>query len=291
MPRSPKSNSDVPWTFYRGRTLPPRSGGDVVGSDLVMESRFYGTLMAADISHDQLECLEPEQWLSADLCTFYCYEVGNAFLEGAPGRAKDLVVLHSMTWDLAQWTTKYPLKIRVPGAPPVLDHKYIAFPGNDSGTHFFLCIIVNASDLLQEINPQGPVRTMALILNSSHDVQPKDVDLKIQRIVACLAEGRPLREKELSNITVYQPRVIQQPNGYDCGLYPGHFLRVFLGAPDAYIAHCTGQTLIEGSAESVWEHERVKRARRHLKSLVFSYMEIRQAALIFNSDLPRSGHN
>ncbi|KAG8902994.1 hypothetical protein FRC01_009381 [Tulasnella sp. 417] len=289
MPHHTDSDSNNLWTFNHANIVPPRSGRrikDAIQGDLVAEHRFYGTVMPADISHEQLKTLEPNQWLSADLCTFYCYEVGNSYLEGAPGRTEDLVVLHARTWDLGRWTKGYPRSARLPGATPVFEHKYIVFPGNDSDTHFFLCIIVNASDLLLERNPQGPVRTIVLILNSLRGLPPIDPGLKIQRILTCLAEGRQLREHELSNITVYQPLVVQQPNYYDCGLYPGHFLSVFLGAPEAYTAHCMGEMPFDGPAEVVWKHDQVKSARRWLKALVLAFMEIRQAALDFNTDIP-----
>lgn len=96
----------------------------------------------------------------------------------------------------------------------------------------------------------------------------------------------------------------QQTNFYDCGLYPGHFLSVFLSAPEAYTTHCTvlklshmpatyvlnvsfqGKVLIEGSLDVVWRHERIKVARGWLKSLVLASTEIRQAALDFNTDIP-----
>ncbi|KIO19406.1 hypothetical protein M407DRAFT_30946 [Tulasnella calospora MUT 4182] len=277
------------WTFTHSRLAPPLSGNriqDAVTGDLVAELRFYGTTMPADIPHEQLRNLEPGQWLTADLCSFYCYEVGNAYLEGAPGRWKDLVVLHSRTWDLRHWTAGAPQRVRVPGALQVLEHKYVAFPGNDTDSHFFLCIIIFPRDLLYDLNPNGTVRTMALILNSLQDMQPRNPERKIRDILRRLADGRQLREPELQDINVYLPMMPQQPNMYDCGLYPGHFLSVFLSAPETYIAHCTGKASIDGPLDIVWKHERVKAARDRLKSLVLASSEIRQAALDFNTDIP-----
>lgn len=198
------------WTFSHVRPVPAKSGrrfDNAVKGDLISNMRFYGTTRTADIDQSQLDSLEPEQWLSADLCTFLCYEVGNAYLEAAPGRVQDLVVLHCATWDLEVWTEGTAKKVRLPGASHVLEHKYIAFPGNDSNTHFFLCIIVNAPDLLLEKNPTGPVRTTALILNSLQHMRPKNPEHKIKTLITCLADGRPLREKELDHIEVHQPLV------------------------------------------------------------------------------------
>lgn len=196
------------WTFSHARLAPPLSRNrieDAVTGDLVAEQRFYGTTIPADIAQEQLSRLEPGQWLTADLCSFYCNEVGNAYLE-APGRAKDLVVLHSRTWDLAQWAT-LPKRIRIPGASQTLENKFVAFPGNDNGAHFFLCIIIFPHDLLYDLNPSGPVRTKAFILNSLHELQPRNPDRKIKDIIKCLAEGRQLREEKLEDINVFLPVV------------------------------------------------------------------------------------
>ncbi|KIO27545.1 hypothetical protein M407DRAFT_23230 [Tulasnella calospora MUT 4182] len=277
------------WTFTHSRLAPPLSGNrirDAVTGDLVAELRFYGTTIPADIAEEQLRTLEPGQWLTADLCSFYCNEVGNAYLEGAPGRWEDLAVLHSRTWDLAHWTAGAPQRVRVPGARQVLEHNYVAFPGNDTGSHFFLCIIIYPKDLLYDLNPNGPVRTVALILNSLHNMQPRDAKNKIKNILMRLSNGRQLREQELQDINVYLPMMPQQPNMYDCGLYPGHFLSVFLSAPEIYTTHCTGKSLMDGPLESVWKHERIEAARGRLKSLVLASAEIRQASLDFNTDIP-----
>lgn len=197
------------WTFSHARLAPPLSRNridDAVTGDLVAEQRFYGTTIPADISQEQLRTLEPGQWLTADLCSFYCNEVGNAYLEAAPGRAEDLVVLHSRTWDLAHWKGT-PKGVRVPGALHTLGHKFVAFPGNDNGSHFFLCVIIFPCDLLYDLNPNGPVRTKALILNSLHNLQPHDPDRKIKDILTRLAEGRQLREEKLQDINVFLPVV------------------------------------------------------------------------------------
>lgn len=198
------------WTFSHASPVPTKSGRRMdaaLRGDLISNLRFYGTTRTADIDQAQLASLEAKQWLSADLCTFLCYEAGNRYLEAGPGRAEDLVVLHSTTWDFWLWTDGTPKKVRLPGALPVLEHKYIAFPGNDTNTHFFLCIIVNASDLLVETNPSGPVRTAVLILNSLKHMPPKNPEEKVKTIITCLADGRPLREKDLDHVEVHQPLV------------------------------------------------------------------------------------
>lgn len=216
---SPQSQN-TPWTFGRSRLAPPKSGNrisEAVKGDLVAELRFYGTTIPADIPQEQLRTLEPGQWLTSDLCSFYCYEVGNAYLEGAPGRGRDLVVLHSRTWDLAYWVGGSSPRVRLPGAIHALEPKYLVFPGNDTDSHFFLCIVIRPYDLLYDLNPNGPVRTLALILNSMHEMKPRNAKQKIQGILATLAGGRRLRNEELSDIEVYYPLVSAfTPRMYSC---------------------------------------------------------------------------
>lgn len=208
--QQPAHEERSPWTFSQLRPEPTTSGRrikDAVKGDLVSILRFYGTTRTAIIDQDELRALEPKQWLSGELCTFWCYEVGNAYLEGGPGRSRDLVVLHCVTWSYGSWPPDVVKKLRVPGALHTLEHKYIALPGNDTNTHFFLCIIVDASDLLLDINPSGPVRTTAIILNSIKNMPPTDPEQKVKAIIAQLAEGRKLRTTELDTITVHQPLV------------------------------------------------------------------------------------
>ncbi|KAG8927974.1 hypothetical protein FRC01_006644 [Tulasnella sp. 417] len=279
-----------PWTYDRIRLTPPESGrsiAEAVDGDVVALIRFYGTSAPAMIEKQWLARLESNQWLSSNQVTFFCYEVANAYVEGTPGRGMDLVALHCDTWGLRTIGHPGPGALRHKNAPSPLEYKYIAFPANENNNHYFLCIILWPSDLLLDINPLGPVRTTALILNSMAEMQPKEPDASVRRIIKQISLGRRLREKELLNITVHMPRMPQQPNSYDCGLYPGHFLSVFLSDPEKFAAHCTGKAPIEGSEDVLWRHDRVPFARKHLRSLIETAARIREASLKFNSDVIR----
>ncbi|KAG8932531.1 hypothetical protein FRC01_013433 [Tulasnella sp. 417] len=277
------------WTLAQQRLTPPGGGrriSEAVNGDMVAGLRFYGTQAPVQIDHEHLLRLEDRQWLSSSLCSFYCYEVGNAYLEGDIGRSMDLVVLHCNTWSLGKPNHPGPSRLRHENAPSPLEYKFVAFPANETEDHFFLCIIAWASDLLADLNPGGPVHTTVFILNSSAHLQPSNAQKSVQNIVKHLSCGRAIREEELQTITVHFPSVPQQPNSYDCGLYPGHFLSVFLSAPDTYTAHCLGKQTIAGSLDEIWCHEDVQFARENLRDLVASAIVIRQAALDFSVDRP-----
>ncbi|KAG9041557.1 hypothetical protein FS837_012089 [Tulasnella sp. UAMH 9824] len=276
-----------PWTYDRIRLTPPKSGrriSDAVEGDVVAVTRFYGTSTPAMVDKEWLSRLESNRWLSSNQVSFYCYEVGNAYVEGTAGQGMDLVVLHSDAWGLRTRGHPGPGALRHKNAPCPLEHNYIAIPGNETNTHFFLCLILWPSDLLMDVNPTGPVRTTAVILNSMADLQPEDPATSVKRIIKHLSFGRHLRVQDLSDITVHFPRVPQQLNSYDCGLYPGHFLSVFLSDPEKFAAHCTGEVPIETSPDVLWCHHRVSVARKHLRDLIDIAAKIRQASLDFSSD-------
>ncbi|KAG9041945.1 hypothetical protein FS837_011551 [Tulasnella sp. UAMH 9824] len=281
------------WTYNQIKLTPPASGrriSDGVRGDLVAELRFYGSQRPAQVDHHERSGLEDGKWLPSSVVSFYCYEVGNSYVEGAPGRGMELIVLHCETWGLGKTIHATPPRVTHKEAPCPLEYKYMAFPGNDTGTHYFLCIIAWPSDVLLQVNPLGPVRTTAFILNSLAYLQPKDPEEFVQKIIVNLSSGRPLRLEEIRNIKVYFPQVPQQPNGYDCGLYPGYLLSIFLRDPERYLAHCMGEIIMQGSPEVVWKHDGIRKARKHLKSLIDSAAELRQAALDFSTDFLRSSN-
>ncbi|KAG8923186.1 hypothetical protein FRC01_013101 [Tulasnella sp. 417] len=278
----PTNDQKVPWTLLQKDLVPPASGNRIDSAapkDQVAEMRFYGTLDPADIIQESLVRLEEGRWLNDNQCTFYCYEVGNAYLEGSARRSSSLVVLHARTWRYSAWDGGYPKHIREKGLQPALACDYLAFPANDSENHFFLCIIVHPCDLLLDNNPDGPVRTVAIILNSLSGLKPTQPQTKIRKIISHLAQGLQLRQNELSNLKVYQPLVAQQTNFYDCGLYPGHFLSVFLSAPEAFTLHCTGETPLEGPVDLIWKHHFIRSARERLRKLVTASAIIRQSTI------------
>lgn len=199
-----------PWTYAQCRPILPRAGrriSEAIDGDMVAFVRSYGTATPAMVDQQWLPHLEEGKWLSSNEVSFYCYEVGNAYAEGAPGRGMDLVVFHSDTWGLGTPGHNGPGSIRHKSAPCPLEYKYIAFPANESENHFFLCLILWPSDLLVDVNPAGPVRTTAIILNSLASLQPTEPHGKIQRIIGHLSLGRSIRQLELRNLNVRSPRV------------------------------------------------------------------------------------
>lgn len=203
------------WTYDQRRPVAPKSGrriAEAVAGDMVAILRFYGSTKPAMVDQEWVPCLKEEEWLSSNEASFYCFEVGNAYVEGAPGRGMDLVVFHSDTWGLGKSGHNGSDSLRHRSAPCPLEYKYIAFPANDTENHFFLCLILWPSDLLIDINPIGPVRTTAIILNSLASLQPDDPHDSIRRIIGHLSLGRTIRQQELRKVKVHMPQVSNQFN-------------------------------------------------------------------------------
>ncbi|KIO16374.1 hypothetical protein M407DRAFT_12850 [Tulasnella calospora MUT 4182] len=161
--------------------------------------------------------------------------------------------------------------------------RYVAFPMNASNSHWVLGILTHASDLLVEHNPNGPIRTSLLVLNSIHGYNPREFNARYMDFICLLSFKKPLRRGALSKVKVLKPEVLQQPNTSDCGIYPGHFLSVFLTDPDRYEGVCKGELDAGESLVEFWLGGRASQARDNLKALVERACIVRSAAHKFHS--------
>ncbi|KIO24580.1 hypothetical protein M407DRAFT_8856 [Tulasnella calospora MUT 4182] len=154
---------------------------------------------------------------------------------------------------------------------------------NASNSHWVLGILTHASDLLVEHNPGGPIRTSLLILNSIHGYNPRELNVCYGDFIRLLSFKKPLRRGAVSKVKLFKPEVLQQPNTTDCGVYPGHFLSVFLTDPDRYEAVCKGELDAGENLLEFWLGDRVSQARDNLKALVERACIVRSAAHKFHS--------
>ncbi|KAG8895834.1 hypothetical protein FRC00_006846 [Tulasnella sp. 408] len=284
------SNPDPSPTFntYRQTRAPFPSTLVVPGrtnvNGEVAEVEGYGLITAVSISHDQGSRLGPGKWLTCSLVDLYAYEVANVFFESNPHRAGDLCLIPSAMWfHLVEGRGRVSTGRQDSTISP-LQYKYVAIPANGRGDHYFLCIITHASDLLAANSLSGPARTAILILDSlGTGYETPDLDLKTKALLLKLSSGHKVRQSALKALKPIRVPVPSQKNGYDCGLYPGHFLSVFLSDPERYTEHCLGRKLIEGSRDSVWEVDRISTAREALSSLVEMATRYRTAAASFDS--------
>ncbi|KAG9042714.1 hypothetical protein FS837_010477 [Tulasnella sp. UAMH 9824] len=268
----------------------PIPGAESICGDLVATHRFYGSVAPASIDRDELKRLEPGRWLSVGLVNFYLFEVANSFVEQNPGRGEELCALPESIWSGSNSSRgKYSSRPRCDKTESPLDFDFVVFAGNCTNSHYYLCIIAYASDILADRNPSGEVRTAGLVLNSLKGIGPSDALDRFRNVILRLGKTRPIRKDGLKKLKVYYPEVPQQQNDYDCGLYPGYFLSIFLSDPELYTNHCTGKAIIPGDVEEIWEHDGIKEAREQLRELVTFAVAIRAASLRFNTDFPSTG--
>lgn len=84
-----------------------------------------------------------------------------------------------------------------------MEYTYIAIPANGTGSHYFLCIITHASDLLVASNPSGPVRTTILILDSlGESYETTNLRQKTIALLSKLSLGQKVRQPELKGLSL-----------------------------------------------------------------------------------------
>ncbi|KIO17018.1 hypothetical protein M407DRAFT_33331 [Tulasnella calospora MUT 4182] len=261
-------------------------------NDEITDVMSYGLLRTASIDSNQPARLQPGRWLTNSLVDLHAYEVANTFFEGNPHRAGDLCLLPTVTWyHAAENTNDRPDFGRLDPKVSPLEYKFVAFPANGTGCHFFLGIIAFASDLLVRCNPSGPVRTSIFVFDSlGTSYETSNLQGKMNQFVLRLALDEKLRLAELKAIVAIRVKVPKQPNTTDCGLYPGHFLSIFLSDPEAYTAHCKGETIMNGTVDEIWQAGSIETTRRVLLSLVNMATRYRLAATRFNSNVSPSSH-
>ncbi|KAG8929551.1 Sentrin-specific protease 6 [Tulasnella sp. 417] len=264
----------------------PLSNNSSVCGDLVASHRFYGSVIPASIDCKDLQRLEPGQWLTVDLVNFYVFEVANSFVEQNPGFGRAVCALPESIWSGSNSSQSSYSRLRWDNMESPLDFDFVVFAGNCTNSHFYLCIIAYASDILADRNPTGEVRTVGLVLNSLRAIGPSDAPDRFRNVILRLGKTRPIRKDGLKKLAIYYPEVPQQQNIYDCGLYPGYLLSIFLSDPDAFTSHCMGKSIISGNVDRIWDHEGLTYAREQLHELVMLAVELRAASQKFNTDFP-----
>lgn len=187
------------------RTKP---GVESICGNLVATHRFYGSVAPASVDRDELKRLEPGRWLSVNLVNFYLFEVANSFVEQNPGCGRALCALPESIWSGSSSSRgKYSSRLRCDKTESPLDFDFVVFAGNCTNSHYYLCIIAYASDILADRNPNGEVRTAGLVLNTLKDIGPSDALDRFRNVILRLGKTRPIRKDGLKGLKVYYPEV------------------------------------------------------------------------------------
>ncbi|KIO27205.1 hypothetical protein M407DRAFT_23509 [Tulasnella calospora MUT 4182] len=208
----------APQRTYEMKPLerPPLGEKRSICGDLVATHRFYGSVTPASIDRSDLSRLDPGQWLNVQLVNFYVFEVVNSFVEQTPGSGRVVCALPESIWSGSNSSRgKYTSRPRCDKMESPLDFDFVVFAGNCTDSHYYLCIIAYASDLLVDRNPTGDVRTIGLVLNSLKAIGPSDAPDRFRNVILRLGKTRPIRNDGLKKLKIYYPRVPQQLNTYD----------------------------------------------------------------------------
>lgn len=204
---SPKFNTYRQIRATIPSTMNIRSSSKV--NDEITDVMSYGLLRTASIDSDQPARLQPGRWLLNSLVDLHTYEVANTFFEGNPHRAGDLCLLPTVTWyHAAENATNRPDLGRLNPKVSPLEYKFVAFPANGTGCHYFLGIIAFASDILVRCNPSGPVRTSIFIFDSlGTTYETRNLQGKMYQFILTLALDEKLRLEEVKAIVPLRVKV------------------------------------------------------------------------------------
>lgn len=181
-----------------------------------------------------------------------------------------------------------------PLKPERLQCRIIAFPIHISDPpHWTLGIIVNTSWQAQTDATKHPTWVI-LHLDSCH-CSNRSMQLALD--FTCYLLG--IKEKD--SVKKYEiPVPSQAPKSQDCGLYPAHFLKIFLTNPDEMIRYCTSVSqkfsfflpifiklfqdlshLDSNSSEAIirWDGNRGKRLRKQALDIYEYYKDAYSAVL------------
>ncbi|KAG9014680.1 hypothetical protein FRB90_005208 [Tulasnella sp. 427] len=256
-PRQPRPSG---WTYHRDhRTEEPLIGKTISLGLPAFRVETYGMVKDVGVEEEWMDRLQPDKWFPGCLVDLYLSEVVNAYFEaGGLDRVQELCLLPtSLFYCVASSQGRYAPQAFQDKWESALEHSFVAFPMNAHSNHWLLGIITHASDLLAEVNPNGPVRSAVLVLNSINGHHPSAHQTRIRQMINMLAIGKPLHQTAVKRLPFFYPPVIQQPNVVDCGLYPGHFLSVFLTDPAKFVEH--------------WDEENERDRRPSLEGIAIAY--------------------
>ncbi|KAG8940685.1 hypothetical protein FRC03_005180 [Tulasnella sp. 419] len=201
-----------------------------------------------------IESLRPECWLNDQIVNFLIADVTNAYVEALLGQKDDLFVIPSTSYHgYVQNTDRLSLPIPT-FSRNLFTYDFIAIPVNVNDNHWILAIICYVPDLNPDVD--AAIRSSIIILDSLGGKHPGVV----KRLKNLLVNHLPLAanyiwqppQSLVAAMPTYYPSVPQQPNYFDCGLYPPHLLGVFMNDPHQYFRHCAGLESIEEDPIIVW---------------------------------------
>lgn len=209
-PSQPRQPLPSRWTYcnQHPKEITPITNQIHAGTP-ALRFQTYGSNTDTPVDRTWFERLRPKEWLPACLVDLYLSEVCNAYFEdGGLKRFAEVCLLPSQTFYNVQETKgKWVGHTLLDQWESALEHTHVVFPMNAHGNHWLLGVITYASDLLQEVNPDGPIRTALVILNSIKNHNPANLETRLRQMIKLLAIGKPLRQEGVQRLRLFYPPV------------------------------------------------------------------------------------
>jgi hypothetical protein len=210
------------------------------------------------IGFHEYRILNSNEWLTAQIVNFQMARIGASYIGSLWDEDDSLYVLQSYAWYGVDNDKENDEDSQCIPSEFKYEHcKYIAVPMCINKNHWVLAIIAHLATLHL---PQP--RTMIFYFNSmssSGPSIPNTIAQKLGTLAITLLQRSSLATAtahcQPDDIPVRAVRVPQQTNYRDCGLFPPHFLNVFLSDPPLYESYCRGEYNFEDygqSLESFW---------------------------------------
>lgn len=209
-PAEPRQPLPPGWTYRISyRTEKPLIGKEISPGKPVLRLHTYGSSSDTPVDQSWFKRLQPGEWLPYCMVDFYLSEVANQYFEGGDlGRFNELCLLPTNVFQSIQDTNgHWASHTRLDKWESALEHTHVAFPLNAHENHWLLGIITYASDLLQEHNPDGPIRSAMVILNSISSHNPSNLEGLVRQMINILAIGKPLRQEGVKALRFFYPSV------------------------------------------------------------------------------------
>lgn len=206
-PDLPRQALPSRWTYSNPHPKDKSAANQISPGTPAVRYQVYGSEKDHPVDRSYFERLKPGGWLPCALVDLYLSEVANTYFEaGDLSRFAELCLLPTQAFYSVQETNgRYLPHTLLDQWKSALEHTHVAFPMNARENHWLLGIITHASDLLQEVNPVGPIRTAFLVLNSIKTHNPSNLEARVRQMVNLLAVGKPLRPGGVSRLRFFYP--------------------------------------------------------------------------------------
>ncbi|KAG8926509.1 hypothetical protein FRC03_010008 [Tulasnella sp. 419] len=242
------------------------SGSAMEAKKLYAVSESYNRNLTTYIETKDYETLADGQWINTHVVEYTMDEFMKRYRETSIGEADELIILpmHVFSRVFNSRGKSKPETVLTKTGKSMFDFDFIAVPIFHVN-HYFLTIMAYLPDL---VNASESPRTTIFVLDSLGQKYDTHITWLKAMFARMAISHRPTLsdiQQHFKTIPAHYVNVPIQPNFCDCGLYPAHFLSVFMSDAHRFYRHCNGTELIEGEVSKIWHAEEVRGRREELR--------------------------